>query len=423
MQMGEMVIYPRFRWVVLLMVVLGVIAQSIVMIAPAPLMGEVAKTLGTGVGAATGSVMGTFALAVAITTVIGGILNDRFGLIPMYLVSNLLMLIPTLLMPVYGHTIQAIVVLRILQACGAGPISASLSQVAALWFPPQQRGVVTGLSGLAISLGIAIGMGSAPAVSAVVGDWQSAMAWMSVSIVISTLSVLVVAFGPKPPVVSTPDGNSDVSDSGPFKLACRQPVTWIGVFVIFFSSWILNATNNLLPSYFSVQPPMGVGYGPITAGQLMMSQSIAFMVGSACTGLALALCKGAVNKVSASAYLMITIFTTALVLQAIFSNLTMVFICLVFSGFFQGLIIPAALAFIAMHYPPSIIGKVNGMWMGLGFLGGTLGIFAGAFMLEATGSFFLPILFIGIAAIIGLLVSIFLTPSKTLSFDPKEHTA
>ena len=47
--------YPAFRWYVLFAVIVATLAQGMILIAPTPLVGEIAKTLGVDLGTTTGA--------------------------------------------------------------------------------------------------------------------------------------------------------------------------------------------------------------------------------------------------------------------------------------------------------------------------------------------------------------------------------
>ena len=69
--MSEAISYPRFRWFVLVTLGLATMNTSVIMISFAPLMGDIAQSLGMDLGAATGAFMGVFNLAVATCCLLG----------------------------------------------------------------------------------------------------------------------------------------------------------------------------------------------------------------------------------------------------------------------------------------------------------------------------------------------------------------
>jgi MFS family permease len=204
------------------------------------------------------------------------------------------------------------------------------------------------------------------------------------------------------------------------KLAFKQPVTWIGVFVVFCLMWVLNAFNDLTPAFLAIEPPLGVGYGPMMAGKMMMVLEIAFMAGAVTTGFVMErMFKGEVRPVIAFGFFMFAIASVSIIFPTVHSNIVNLSFCLVVAGFFQAWVVPNAMAFISMHYPPHINGKLVGMWMGLGIFGGTAGVICGSIALRVTGNYHLSIIIVSIVALIGLVASLFLKPPAVFALGEK----
>jgi len=412
--MNESIQYVKFRWFVLLTLCVLTVATSVIMISPAPLIGIISKNLGLDLGTTTGTLMGIFNLALAVSCIIGGFLCDRFGLVKVFFWGSVLMIVPTLALPYCGNSVAGAVAMRVVQAFGVGPILASVSAVAALWFPPQQRGIVTGFQGMSVTLGIAIGFVAAPAAYAAVGSWQVAIAWLTISCFVALALTIVFAFGPKPPVQSKIEVcDPAVPDNGDFRLAMRQPESWVGVIVIFCLCWVMSAFNDLTPAYFAIDPPVGVGYGPMMAGKLMMAVQVAFMIGAVVIGFVFVkIFKGNARPGIIIGYFLFAIFAVSIMWQAVYSNLSVLVPCLMVAGFFEAWVVPIVFAFIALHYPAHIAGKLVGMWFGIGLFGGTVGVIVGATALHSTGNYHASIIIVGVVALIGLILTLFLKPPK-----------
>ena len=69
-------------------------------------------------------------------------------------------------------------------------------------------------------------------------------------------------------------------------------------------------------------------------------------------------------------------------------------------------------AFIAMNYPPDIVGRMVGWWFGLGSFGGALGIYLGGISIARFSSFYWAIILISIACVVGLVLAFFLKPRR-----------
>jgi MFS family permease len=418
-------VYPNYRWYVLAVQCVTTVALSMLMISPAPLMGVISKSLHMELGAATASMMASYQVALCMFCIIGGFICDRYGLVFTFLAGSIVYTVPTLLFPLVGDSLPGIVIVRILQACGAGPIMAATSAVAALWFPPAQRAVVIGVQGAMVTLGVAVGFVAGPALFASLGNWPAAMAWQSAGGLVSIVLCVIFAFGPKPPQVAEIESCSPAASvNNDFKLAMRQPVSWVGLLVIFMVCWVFQGFNDLTPGYFALDKPVGVGYGPMTAGKLMSWVQVAFILGSIATGFALEkVFKGNIRSAISVGYVLFAVAAITILFPGVFGNMVVLVACLGLAGFFLAWVMPNALAFVAKYYPPHISGKLVGLWMGVGLFGGTFGILGGATALSHTGNYHASIVIVSIVALIGLVITQFLKPPKVFCATDSERAS
>jgi MFS family permease len=88
---------------------------------------------------------------------------------------------------------------------------------------------------------------------------------------------------------------------------------------------------------------------------------------------------------------------------------------LILSAFFLGQGIATVMAFIYKSYPEHITGKVGGMSMGLGLIGGTVGVSAGSIALTKTHNYQASIIIVTVIAIIGFFLAIALRKPKAFA--------
>ncbi|MDD2735433.1 MAG: MFS transporter [Desulfuromonadaceae bacterium] len=401
--MSEVVAYSRFRWFVLLVQCMATSSSVVVMIAPASLIGVLARDLGVSVGVATGSLMGSFNLVMALSSLVGGAVCDRYGVIKAYAGSLLLLGTPFLALPWVGHSFACVVALRLIQGLGVGCILSSVVVIATSWFPPEQRGIVTGFQGMSSTLGLAVGFMAAPAALASTGTWQGALALLSVGCLVALVLVLAMLAGPGPAVAPC---TAEEFEDGAFSRACRQPVTWLVVAIMFSFAWVYAAFNDLTPGYLAIAPPVGIGLGPQLGGKLMMMVQFAAMTGSVTSGYVIEkVFRGSTRPVIMIGYLLFGAATLSLVFPIVHTRMPGLAGCLVAAGFFEAWVIPGALAFYSVHYPAHIAGRLAGLSFGIGGFGGTLGVIVGAFALHHTGNYHVSIFIVGAAALTGLVLA------------------
>ncbi|MBP2656021.1 MAG: hypothetical protein H6Q73_3590 [Firmicutes bacterium] len=415
-------VFPRFRWVVLAVLCIVTAGSAMVMISPAPLIGVIAQATGLSLGEVAGITMGTFNLFMAISALIGGFLIDRFGVIRVWLVAIVLLFLGAVLVPYVGESVFGMTVIRAMVGCGTGPIMASAVSIAAQWFPMSERGIVTGVQGFSVSLGIALGFVVVPGTLQSTGSWQAALAWMSVTMVVAFIFTLVIVFGPKAPTTfqaMSAMADSKAGSSADFKRSLLMAATWAGIACAFLNSWEFQAFNDLTPSYLAVEPPVGIGFGPMGAGKFMLLAQIAYMIGSILSGIiGEKVFGGRAKPMVMIGALVSALCCFALKFSGVYTNDSVLLLALIIFGFFASIVNPQVNAFIAKNYPEHITGKVAGLTMALCGFGATIGVAAGAFALHATGLYQMSINIVVLVGIIGCVVGVALNPPK--AFRSKE---
>lgn len=396
--MEDKITYPSFRWYIILMIVIAVVAQGMLLIAPTPLVGVIAESMNADLGAVTAVLMMPFTLLVAVGGVLSGLLMDKIGLYKTFLIGTALAAIAALLTPGIGQTFGSLIILRALQGLGCGPLIASGPKVAAEWFPKPQRGLVQGILGAALSLGIAIGLMASPQIAAG-GDWKSSIFTFGIVMTLAFILIAVSKFGPKAPVMEVLEGDEGKGD---MKKVFALPVFWLTFISVFCLCWVMQGYNDLTPGHIAVPYPAGLGMGPEAAGKIMGMYSLAFLVGSLTSGfVAEKIFRGNYRLAMIVTFALTAVFCYSVMLSPVNSNGGTLTICLILAGFFMGMPNPIAQTSISNFYPEHITGTVGGFTMGLGIFGGTVGVAAGSAALHSTGMYDLSIIIVVVVALIG----------------------
>ncbi|MBI5584810.1 MAG: MFS transporter [Deltaproteobacteria bacterium] len=414
--------YPKFRWLVMVTMIIGVVAQGVIMIAPAPLIGEVARYLNRELGLVTFTVMGLWTVTVCIGGIIGGAVVDRLGIVKVYLVCGVLLILSTVLIPVVGPNLPLIIVLRLVGGLGTGPILTTISRLAAEWFPLKERGLITGVQGMSVALGVFVGFGVAPAVFEVTRSWPLTMAWMALPAIVFLCFTIAMILGPKAPELINEEKEDPLAGERDFKLALKEPSIYLCVVYVFLFNWLIQGINDLTPGYFAVSPPIGIGWGPVTAGKLMMIFQLVFMIGSLISGWL----HDQVYRGNTRLQVMVAFVLTGVYFFVKFSGVIgrgpnpLLLTIMMVTAFFMGQGIATIMAFIARNYPEHITGKVGGMSMGLGLIGGVIGIGCGSLALTRTQTYEVSILIVTVVAIIGFFVAMALKRPKAFAHLHKD---
>ncbi len=395
--------YPKLRWAVLAATCLTVIAFQVSVMSYGPLLGEIAKNLGVSLAQAV-NLMSFFMLFAAISFFAAGPLCDRFGSPAVILCSALLSSVPTAATAWLGHSYSAVIVIRALQGCAVGFVMAGIAPLVLRWFPPQQRGLALGIPGACMPLGAILGVLASPILYRSTGNWQHTVAllsgfgWFALAY---SLIVFAVAKSRTPQAISAPDKDKVAAA---FSVAMRSPFTWVGVLATFAVNWIVQCAFSLSPSYFAEPKPVGLGLGPLAAGQLMGVVQIGAIIGPIIGGLLLdKILRGKARGVLALGFLL-SLTYCALQFGVIYNTRPLFLLCLAIAGAGIGMLFPMIQSRISELYDHHIVGRMNGVWLGFGAFGGSAGLFVNSIALKHTSNYILPINIISAAAALGLIL-------------------
>ncbi|MFH0729661.1 MAG: MFS transporter [Pseudomonadota bacterium] len=413
-------VYSTYRWAMLLSVCFAIMSVYIDMIAIAPILGDVAKGLQVDMGAATNLMMG-FVLATACVLIWGGVVVDKFGMTAATVLGLLCATLPATLMPMTGQNYGLVMIARLIQGASVGFIFAIIGPTVVLWFPPREHGLAGGIIIAFISVGSALGGLFSPMILAAGVSWQVAVCVLSVpgwGAVL--LALIVMRRSPSPDVLAAlAHAMQPSAEQITFGKAFRLPMTWIGGFVVFFNTWNLYCFLNLIPPYLAAPAPMGVGLGPVTAGQLALAGTIVGILSTIAGGSFFdKIAKGNQKPAVIGGFVLTALFAFPMTQPLVNGNMLLLIACLMLVGWGINFMGASINGFIAMNYPPGIVGRMVGWWFGFGTFGGALGLYLGGKTIDATGSFKTAIMLLSISASVGLVLDLFLKPCE---LSEKKH--
>jgi len=412
--MGEKTQYSSYRWAMLVSACLAIISICVDMIAISPVLGEVAKDLNVEMGVATNLMMG-FVLATASVLIWGGVVVDKFGVTVATVLGLLCATIPATLMPLIGQNYGMVMVARLIQGASLGFAFAIIGPTVVLWFPPKEHGLAGGIIIACIPLGSALGGLISPMILAAGSSWQGVVALLSLLGWVAILMAVIITRRPPSPEVlqGLMQAMQPAAGEITFKKAFRLPMTWIGALVVFFNTWNLYCFLNLIPPYLAAPSPMGVGLGPMTAGKLALAGTIVGIIATIAGGSFFdKIAKGNQKIAVLIGFILTALFAFPMALPSVYGNLLLLVGCMMLVGWGVNFMGASLNGFIAMNYPPSIVGRMVGWWFGFGTFGGAIGLFLGGKTIGATGSFKTAIILISISAVIGMLLDLLLKPQQ-----------
>jgi MFS family permease len=403
--------YPGYRWYALITLIVAHLLQGMALIGPTPLVGSIAESLNVNLGTSTAVSMLPFTLMVAVGGLVSGIILDRWGLARTYVLFCTIETIAALLIVVFGESIAGLIILRGLQGLGCGPITASGPKLAAEWFPANQRSMVQGFAGAALSTGIIIGLNLGPFLANLRG-WNISLTVLGGLMVIAVVLSIVFLYGPEAPgSLADQVAKDDVLKK--FKKVFKLSSFWATLISAFALAWVMQGYQDLTPGRIAVSPPAGLGLGSIISGRMMGILVFAFILGSLISPvMAENIFHGRYGRAVTLSFSLTAVFCLTVMSPAVTSSMPLLAVCLFLAGFFMGMPNAINMSFIANNYPEHITGSVGGFTMGLGIFGGAVGVAAGSAALHITGMYDISIIIVAVVAGIGALAGLGIKPPK-----------
>jgi MFS family permease len=343
---------------------------------------------------------------------LGGAICDRFGVLTSAFLGILCATLPMTLMPWIGHSYTAVLYARIVEGLSTGFAVPAQGQILGRWFPRSQVGLAGGLMASSIAVGVAAGAMGGPAVFSITQNWQRMSALLSIFGWICLVFVVILAVVPKPRPPARPEEGTPAS--GAFRRALAAPVTWVGVLTLFAAAWCMQCLFNLTPTILSSHRPVGAGYSPVAAGGLMLGVTVSAIVGPVFVGLLLdKVFHGRTKPCLLIGFALMAVFIYSLVLPAVIYNPSVLLVSLVLAGLGIQFVFPTINVFISRAYVIQIVGKMAGLWMGLGTFGGVVGLYMGGVSVVRTGNYNLALTLMAVSGVVGFLLVFVLAKQKT----------
>jgi len=253
-------------------------------------------------------------------------------------------------------------------------------------------GIASAIQTVSMSIGAMTGFIASPYASALLGNWVYGQACLAVVPFIGFFIALVVFIYSRkhqPPVVfieKAPDAGSGKKSSLIMQLL-GNPVFWAGLCFMCGSQWVDKISNSLIPGYLAADPPIGIGYGSLTAGKLMSLVSFAGIFAALLGGIMLDKVFGGKNRT----LIILGSFTYVIAFLGIrlffvYDNTSVLVVFLLLAGLGTPLTAPTLVGYVAKSFPPTLAGTVLGLWQFCGIIIGTLAVMLGSLLLKVTGS-------------------------------------
>ena len=185
-----------------------------------------------------------------------------------------------------------------------------------------------------------------------------------------------------------------------------NPTMYAGFLMCMTISWLICVLKVLTPQYLALDAPVGRGFGAIVSGRLMLVLQIGTVLGGLVAGVVIdKVFKGNPKPVLLLGFLLTAVSAYGIVFPWTYEHPPALLVSLFLAGLAVAFLNPAVAAYMARAYPGSVVGRVAGLWLGIGAFGGALGIFVSAFVLQRAGSFHDAMLAFIVTSMVGLTLS------------------
>jgi MFS family permease len=379
--------YPKYRWFILISLVIITASGTMTMIAPSPLVPTISKSLGITLGQTTASTMMVVMASTCVVAILSGFVIDKIGFALTWIIGLSIQIIAAILIGPLSETSGGLILGRILQGMGMGPINAVIAAVCAQWFKYNERTYVAAVQGVSVWLGISFGLIYTPAMYEFFGqDWHKALSMSAIPPAVGLVFALIIFFGPKPPVKMVREkAEANEASKRDFKLSMATSAIWVLFIMALFEAWYQQAFNDMAPGFYAADTPVGLGLGPTGAGLKLTWAGYASILGTILAPLIVErLFKGKPKVPLAAA----CIIGAALVLgMLVLTPNSGIMLILLPCGmlFFTSIVNPTIYGYIAKHYPDNVVGRLGGTATGLAAGGSVIGLAAGSTALHLTG--------------------------------------
>ncbi len=409
--MKEFTPYPSHRWLYLILCALCGITWQLTMLSLSPLIEKIAINLSVDYGMAA-NLMTAFVATAGIMSIVGGGLVDRFGTMSVLVGGTLCASLGAALMPLAGTNYWAVFALRVLEGVAYGGMC-TMGPTVVLWFPQHERGTVAGLLGVLASVGAITAVFAGPRVYEAVGSWQGMSAVFSVFnwLVFAALVWFVYRYRPNAYEAAMQSHQQVEPGEGQFRRVLGGPVFWLGVALVVLMQWGHLNLSNLGPGYLAASA--GLGLGPVVGGQLALAITVSMGLGPLFVGACLLrMLNGSHKAVLSLLFVVGAVSVFAIIVPVVASNSLLLILSLALGGASTGSVIPMLAPYTAEAFPYSVVGRVMGLWVGIGTFSGGLTVSLGGLLLAQTGNYVMTFSVAAAAVAFGFILTFFLTEAR-----------
>src|SRR5208337_2698803 len=239
-----------YRWVIEVLLLLLLTAQSFAWLAPAPILQEIRNGLGISLSSA-GLIISIIALCIGIFSLLGAVVAERIGALRALVIGIWLLAIGQIASG-YAPDFAALLACRVLEGIGYGLVIAPPGTLTMQWFGEGEWPYINMINFAFSYVGLTAVFRATPALFAAVGSWRRVLLWYGVGS--AGVALLWTLFGREHRIetsVSAPGAVEAPAERGSalMEVAKMRNVLLIAT-GLFGGMWVFQIYTAFLPEFF-----------------------------------------------------------------------------------------------------------------------------------------------------------------------------
>lgn len=238
---------PAYRWVIEILLVLSLISQAVIWLAPAPLLEPIVKGLSISLGK-FGLIISIIALCIAIFSFAAAIIAARLGALRTFLLGFWI-LAAAALASGYTASYAALLLCRVFEGVGFGIMIAPPGTLVTQWFGEHEWAYINTANGLCSYIGMSLVFRFTVPLFYSLGTWQAVMRLYGIIAIAAAL--LWTIFGRERRLETAAAEVHAPAESGasPLEVIRMKPVLLCSL-AFFGAMWVFQLYTTFLPGFF-----------------------------------------------------------------------------------------------------------------------------------------------------------------------------
>jgi CP family cyanate transporter-like MFS transporter len=274
-----------YRWIIEVLLLLLLTAQSLAWLAPAPILQEIRNGLKISLGDA-GLIISIIALCIGIFSLLGAVVAERIGALRALVIGIWLLAIGQVASG-YAPDFAALLACRVLEGIGYGLVIAPPGTLTMQWFGAGEWPYINMINFAFSYVGLTVVFRATPALFAAVGSWRMVLLWYGVGS--AGVALLWTIFGREhrsETSVSAPGAVEPPAESGSalMEVAKMRNVLLIAA-GLFGGMWVFQIYTAFLPEFFRTYRAMTLSQASLMTQVLPFAGLFAALGGGIGTGM------------------------------------------------------------------------------------------------------------------------------------------